>query len=316
MQYSLLSRFRGALLGSFVGEVLGCVGCQNPVLGGVAIAPLKPKDAQVSPTLSQWSQLATCGAESLIRCGRLDLEDWWQLFGKTQPSLLPQSAASSSEAALATLPIALFFHEDSVKLRQQLQQAAAIWQDQPEARDGVLAVAYAVALALTEKLDCATLIPRTLDYLGTSDTPLVQQLTQVQTLLEQQAGLNTTLTQLRRDAQSRGEPLGRPYTSIALAFYCFLTTPEEFRLCVSRAARIPYQPQTTAAITGALAGVYNSLIGIPVSWRLAANRINNGIRRRQLADHLLESWAGVYNVSESAQSQRLAVAAPHVIQPR
>jgi ADP-ribosylglycohydrolase len=246
----------------------------------------------------------------------VDLDDWWHLFGKTQSSLLLQSAATSSEAVLATLPIALFFHEDSIKLRQQLQQAAAIWQHQPETLDGVLAVAYAIALALTEKLDCTTLIPRILDYLGTSDTPVVHQLTQVHTLLQQGVGLNTTLTQLRREVQSRGEPLGRSDISIALAFYCFLTTPEEFRLCVSRAARIRHHPQITTAITGALAGVYNSLAGIPVSWRLAINRLNNGILMQEAADHLLESWAGVYNVSESAQSQRLAVAAPHVIQPR
>lgn len=295
---------------------MGCVGCQSPVLGGVALTPNQPGEAQLSPTLSPWSQLGTCGVQSLIRCGRVDLDDWWHLFGKTQSSRLLQSAASSSEAALVTLPIALFFHEDSIKLRQQLQQAAAIWQNQPEALDGVLAVAYAIALALTEKLNCTTLIPRILDYLGTSHTPVVHQLTQVHTLLQQGAGLNTTLTQLRREAKSRGEPLGRPDTSIALAFYCFLTTPEEFRLCVSRAARIRYHPQITTAITGALAGVYNSLTGIPVSWRLAAHRLNSGILRQEAADHLLESWAGVYNVSESAPSQRLAVAAPQVIQPR
>lgn len=295
---------------------MGCVGCKSPVLGGVAIAPNQPGESQLSPTLSPWSQLATCGVQSLIRCGRVDLDDWWHLFGKTQSSLLLQSAATSSEAVLATLPIALFFHEDSIKLRQQLQQAAAIWHHQPETLDGVLAVAYAIALALTEKLDCTTLIPRILDYLGTSDTPVVHQLTQVHTLLQQGVGLNTTLTQLRREVQSRGEPLGRSDISIALAFYCFLTTPEEFRLCVSRAARIRHHPQITTAITGALAGVYNSLAGIPVSWRLAINRLNNGILMQEAADHLLESWAGVYNVSESAQSQRLAVAAPHVIQPR
>ena len=295
---------------------MGCVGCQSPIWGGVALTPTQPGEAQLSPTLSPWSQLATCGVQSLIRCGRVDLEDWWHLFGKTQSSLLLQSAASSSEAVLATLPIALFYHEDTMKLRQQLQQAAAIWQNQPETLDGVLAVAYAIALALTENLDCATLIPRILDYLGTSHTPVVYQLTKVHTLLQQGAGLNTTLTQLRREAQNRGEPLAHPDTSIALAFYCFLTTPEEFRLCVSRAARIRYHPQITAAITGALGGVYNSVTGIPVNWRLATYRLSNGVRRQELTDHLLESWAGVYNVSESVPSQRLAVAAPHVIQPR
>lgn len=215
-----------------------------------------------------------------------------------------------------TLPIALFFHEDELKLRQQLLQVGEVCHNQPEALEGVLAIAYAIALALTEKLDCTTLIPQVLSYLGPSQTPLVQQLEQVQTLLERGAGLETTLSQLRRDTQRRGEPQGHSHTSIALAFYCFLTTPEDFRLCVSRAARTRYQPQITSALTGALAGVYNSLIGIPVSWRLTTNHLSSSIHRLQLADRLLDAWAGVYKISASGQIRQLTVAAPQVIQPR
>ena len=315
MRYSLLSRFRGALLGSFVGDVLVRAGCQNRVLGRVSLAPPQPEETPTNQTLSEWSQLATCGAESLIRCGRLNVEDWWLLFGKTPSSLLLKSVTSSSEAAVATLPIALFFHDDEVKLRQQLLACSQLWQHQPEVLDGVWVVAYAIALALTEKLDIASLIPRTLAYLGTSRSPLVQQLERVQTLLEEGAGLEKTLTQLRQDARSRGEPLVSSYTPIALAFYCFLSTPEDFRLCVNRAA-IAYQPQITAALTGALAGVYNSSIGIPVSWRLAASRMSSGRQRLQQAERLLETWAGVYDISALAQGQLLAVAAPRVIQPR
>ena len=114
----------------------------------------------------------------------------------------------------------------------------------------------------------------------------------------------------------RGEPLGRAHTCIALAFYCFLSTPENFRLAVSRATRTSYQPHLTTALTGALAGAYNSIIGIPVSWRLTANRISQGTQRLSLAKRLIEVWAGVYDVSVLTQDQPLAVAAPRVIQPR
>ncbi|HAA33420.1 MAG TPA: ADP-ribosylglycohydrolase family protein [Cyanobacteria bacterium UBA8553] len=317
MQYSLMNRFRGALLGSFVGEILGSVSCQGKVLGKATLTLPKGGDTQLNQMLSDWSQIATCGAESLIRHGRLDVEDWVLQVGRVHsPLLLLKTAASSHQAAIATLPMALFFHEDQVKLRQQLLQAAAVWQQDSEAFEGVLAVAYAIALALTEKLDVATLIPQTLAYLGTSQTPLVQQLEQVQTILQQGGALDTTLTQLRRDAQRRGNPSGCPNTSIALAFYCFLNTPEDFRLCVTRAALTRYQPQITTALTGALCGVYNSLTGIPVGWRLAATQTLAGVQRLQLADDLLAVWSGVYEVPATDQFPRLAVAAPHVIQPR
>lgn len=317
MRYSVLNRFRGVLLGSFLGEILGSGSTQGQVLGGAASIAPKQGDAHLSPTLSDWSQIAACGTESLIRRGQLDLDDWVLHSGITQSSLLLlKNTASSSEAAVATLPMALFFHDDQVKLRQHLLKAAAVWQQNSDASEGVLAIAFAIALALTEKLDSTTLIPRTLSYLGKAQTPLVQQLEQVQTLLEQGAGLDTTLTQLRRERSRRSDLLELSYTSIALAFYCFLHTPEDFRLSVTRATRTGYQPQITAALTGALSGVYNSIIGIPVGWRLATNRISTGDQRLQLADRLLAVWSGVYDVSATEQLQQAAVAAPRVIQPR
>ncbi|HEY9667573.1 MAG TPA: ADP-ribosylglycohydrolase family protein [Coleofasciculaceae cyanobacterium] len=315
MRYSLLSRFRGALLGSLIGDILGKAGCQGLPLSQGWLTALKAEDTQSSSRISEWSQLATDGAQSLIHCGRLDLDDWMLSSEGTLSEVVLKSAPSSSEAAVATLPIVLFFHEDEVKLRQQLLACSAIWQDNPDTTEGVLAVAYAIVLALTEKLNVDTLIPRTLAYLGTSQTPLVKQLEQIQRLLEQGAGLDKTLCQLRRDAQSRGEPLAGHHTSIALAFYCFLSTPEDFHLCIRRAT-CTYQPQTTATLTGALAGVYNSLIGIPVGWRLSANHLSSGLHRLQLADRLLEVWSGVYDLSASAKIKCLAVAAPRVIQPR
>jgi ADP-ribosylglycohydrolase len=312
MRYSLLNRFRGALLGSLVGEILGSSGGLGGVLGQAMLTLPKAGDAQPNRKLLDWCEIAAGGTESLIRCGRLDIEDWMLCSSMTQPSLLLlKAAASSSEAAVATLAIALFFHDDEVKLRQQLLACAAVWQQESEGSEGVLAFGYAIALALREKLEFATLIPRTLAYLGTSETPLVKQLEQVQTLLEQGAGLETTLTHLRRGFQQ-----SRAYTSIALAFYCFLNTPEDFRLCVTRAVRTSYQPQLTATLTGILAGVYNSIIGIPIGWRLVTKRINPGVQRLQLADGLFAVWSGVYDVSAVEHCQQIAVAAPRVIQPR
>lgn len=322
MRYSLLSRFRGALLGSLLGEMLGNDSCRKSADEGFWLTSPTRGENQIAQTKaisflpSDWSQIATCGTESLIDCGGLDLEDWVRHTSQKQASFaLLKATASSNEAAVATLPIALFFHEDQIKLRQQLLKAG-IWQRESQDCEGILAVGYAIALALTEKLDCTTLIPQTLAYLGTTQSPLVQQLQQVQTLIKQGAGLDTTITQLRREAQCRRESAPCPHTSIALAFYCFLSTPEDFRLCVSRAVRISRYHQITATLTGAIAGAYNSTIGIPVGWRLALNRSSSGIERLQLADRLLAVWSGVYDSSSPESCQWVAVAAPRVIQPR
>lgn len=316
MRYSLLNRFRGTLLGSFVAEVLAMGGSNRRVLGETTLTLHQLGESQFSSTVSPWSQIATCGTESLIRYGKLELEDWVRHGGMTQPSLVAlKKTASSSETAVATLPIALFFHENEVKLRHQMLKAASVWQQDGEASEGILAVAFAIATSLTEKFDSSTLIPRTLSYLGSSQMPLAQQLERVQGLLEQRAGLETVLTELRLDSQRRGDCLAHSDTCIALAFYCFLSTPEDFRLCVMRAIRSGVQPQITAALTGALSGAYNSITGMPVGWRLSVNRTHLG-GHKQLADRLLAVWSGAYDSSSVERFQFSAVAAPQVIQPR
>lgn len=313
MRYSLLSRFRGALLGSLVGEILGNSKGIFPNRLLLRYPQDQDNKSVVAPsTIAQlnWSQIATCGIESLIHCGRLDLEDWQLHASKVQSLALLKNTASSSEAALATLPIALFFHDEQSKLRQQLQQATAHWH-QTEEDQGVLAVGYAIALALTEKLN-HTLIDQILNFLGNPQTLLGQQLQQVQDLIDKAAPLTIAVSQLQKEAQLQGAK-ACPDTAIALAFYCFLSTPEDFRLSLSRASRISHQPQLISALTGAIAGAYNSNIGIPVGWRLGANQLNITTQRLQLAERMFAVWSGVYGAWVVEPFPWAAIAAPKVI---
>lgn len=313
MRYSLLSRFRGGLRGSLVGEYLGSMSHGSATDASMLRLPQVEKGKPVQK-LSAWNQIAICASKSLIRCGRLDLDDWLLECSKQQQSLLLlKTTATSNEAALAILPIALFFHEDQIKLRQQLLKAATVWLGKSEEVESVLAFSYAITQAVTEKLEKETLIPQTLAYLGTVQTPLGQQLEQVQILLKDRVGLEQALRQLRYSFPSSAKALGNPDTSLALAFYCFLSTPEDFRLCMSRAIRTGCQPQMTASLTGALAGTYNSTIGIPVNWHLPATSISSERVIVQLADSLLSVWSGVYQLSGEAPCQHSIVAAPHVI---
>ncbi|MFP4103093.1 ADP-ribosylglycohydrolase family protein [Coleofasciculus sp.] len=325
MQHSLLCRFQGALVGSLIGELVSHQLDQelgDPVgRKSFQFTKRQPQPSQshlCMPQLSAWSQIATCGIESLIDTGRLDIDDWIIRCSQTQPSLLElKGKAKSSEAAVATLPMALFFHENQEWLQQHLVQAAAIWQLETNASTGVLAIATAMALTLTETVNRATLIPQILIALGTEQTILAHQLQQVQTLIEVGADLETTTTKVRRPSANLGNRGDVSDIAIALAFYCFLYTPEDFRLCVIRAVRSGYQNPMTAALTGALAGVYNGIKGIPVSWRVAALKIPVFKKRQKLTDQLLAVWLGVYDQNQiNGRYKQAAVAAPDVIQRR
>ncbi len=297
MRYSLLSRFQGGLLGSILGELWS--------------SNFLRQDWRSLPNqkLSPWSEIGICTAESLIRSGKLDPSDWQHIPHCQEVFLDLKNTASSSEAALAILPIALFFHESPSLLREKLEQAAAIWQHSREGSENILVWGYAIALALKEKLDPSQFIAQILDHLGIVETSIGQQLVKVQTFLARGTGLEQVVAQLSR----QGKP---SQTAIALALYCFGYTPEDFRLCVTRAARTGYQPRRTAALTGALAGVYNSFSGIPACWRLASQRHQIGKETYQRAKRLFAVWSGVYEPDSIDLPQSAAVASPLIIQPR
>ncbi|MBD2412527.1 hypothetical protein FACHB389_00735 [Nostoc calcicola FACHB-389] len=279
MRYSLISRFRGTLLGAFLGGNLASD-------SGI--------QAQNYP---DFGRMPILGSESLISLGRLDLDDWIARQQQASLDLTP------TDIIIATLPVALFFHENPIKLRQNLLHVLKIWDDDPVVRDGTLAVGYAIALALNEKLDPLTLIPQIISFLQETPTSIPKKLLRIQNLLEQGAGLE------RVQAEFAGKE--KLSDSIAIAFYCFLSTLEDFRLAVLRATHngdsklqdsTHLMGHSTGAITAALSGAYNTTAGIPLNWRVMLlqrnsppSELTSFDQMLELADALVAVWSGLYN---------------------
>ncbi|MEH2160329.1 MAG: ADP-ribosylglycohydrolase family protein [Nostoc sp.] len=314
MRHSPISRFRGTFVGAFLG------------------GSLAPGSKMQSQSYLDLGRMAILGTESLISLGRLDLDDW--IACQQQESLhLAVADDISIKIIIATLPVALFFHENPIKLRQNLLRVLKIWEDDPVVRDGTLAVAYAISLALTEKLNPLTLIPQTIAFLGETPTSIPKKLLTVQNLLEQGAGLSRVQAELAKE-----EKLSN---TIAMAFYCFLSTLEDFRLAVLQATHngnlkvqdaTPLSLQATGIITGALSGVYNGIGGIPVNWQVLLLQRNSpawGLtsfsQMLKLIDAFVAVWSGMYDVGlnlrelteEGCEVALLSVyAAPRVIRSR
>ncbi|MGE5659616.1 MAG: ADP-ribosylglycohydrolase family protein [Actinomycetota bacterium] len=304
-------------------------------------------------------QLAFICAKSLIEHQGVELQDWrkvrevWEQneAGESDAKQLGVSSPYPFHPAtpiLAALPVALFFHEDPVKLRQKLQQLADIWQNSNELSDGFFAVGYAIAQALQHKLNPVALIPQIITYLE-EDTALVALLVQVQIMLEQAASLEVAVTQLYKQAIAAAEKqnlisashsIRSPATQlnqrvasslpIALAFYSFLKTPEDLRLAVVRAARSGIEPRLTCALTGTLSGAYNSTAALPAGWRrlLAGKGKSPSAQEEPILSHqlteaqiktltanLLAVWSGVCNGHQVEFPLDLIVSAPRVIRP-
>ena len=295
MRYSLVSRFRGTLLGALLGQSLA-------------------KDyEQKSQDCSEMVKLAILGTESLISLGKLDLDDWLKRQQQKSTDFLTNNQVSP-QVILATIPVALFFHENKIKLRKNLLSVLQIWEHDPVVRDGTLAVGYAIAQSLTEKLQPQTLIPQTIAFLGDTSTSLPQNILKVNTLLEQRVGLQKVHSEFGKQEQWTN--------TVAIAFYCFLSTLEDFSVSVLRAtdngniarqeAKASDYLQTIGAITGALSGAYNSTVGIPVKWQmmrsqvyLAAWELTSFDQMLELADALVAVWSGVYTVAQHPRESQL-----------
>jgi len=297
MRYTIESRFQGAFLGAAVGEMLSnfYTGRSWHQFVGLHWWDLPPiEGGQLDQLLPGWGSQAVDGCKSLIARGRVE-----------------GNRVLDNEATAITLPVALFFHEDAAKLRQRIDRLAASNQ---ETRDGSLAIGYCLLQIAQEKLDPSRIVPQIIAYLQ-SGLDIASELAQVQTLLEMGATLETASSRISN--------------SIALALYCFASTPEDFRLSIMRALRIArVQPQLVAALTGAMSGAYNSLAGIPVSWRLAMTRplvaekfllpcwgVTSAAEIVQLATNLFAAWSGAYRPTHpnSKSPQLYAVAAPQVM---
>ncbi|MBE8969472.1 ADP-ribosylglycohydrolase family protein [Nostocales cyanobacterium LEGE 12452] len=314
MRYSPISRFKGTLLGALLGGSLASGG-----------------KVQFESYLDL-GRMAVLGIQSLIVLGRLDLDDW--IERQQEESLhLVATDDISIKRIIATLPVALFFHENPIKLRQNLLRVLKIWEDDPVVRDGTLAVGYAIALALNEKLDPLTLIPQTISFIGETPTLIPKKLLRVQSLLEQGAGLSTTQAEFAKEEKVSN--------SIAMAFYCFLSTLEDFRLTLLQATHnhnsqlqgaTLLNSQATGAIAGALSGAYNGTGGIPVNWQVLLLQRNSPVwgltsfsQVLELTDAFVGVWSGVYNLTlnpkelteEGCEVALLSVyAAPRVIRSR
>lgn len=298
MRYSLLHRVRGTFLGAFLGERLSHSGGFN--LGEIAVL----------------------GTESLISLGELDIDDW--LKRQQQAGIkLETNINSWGQIILATLPVAIFFHDDIEKMRVNILEVQRICNcpDEVIVRDASLIIGYAIAQSLTEKLNPSTLISETINFLGQTSTYLPEQLIKVNDLLKTAASLDIAVREL-----SSSEKLT---SNIGLAVYCFLSTLEDFSSTVLRASRNHGgdNQNFTSAIAGALSGAYNSTMGIPVNWQISASVSNSGAwglesftQMLRLADKMIGVWAGVYDWSddfgEFLETRYTIFAAPHIIRRR
>ena len=302
MRYSLTNRIRGTFIGGMIGQTLGSVGLAE----------------------SFYCSLAVEGMQSLIAQGGFDLEYWDRL----------EFSLSNKEIAAdlmllnfiwATLPIALFFHENHSVLRKNLLLTIKN-HNHPLLRDGILTVSYLIAQSLNDKTNIDTLVSEINSFIGETKTGIPKLLQQVNNIIIKNGGYSELQNCLDKENNTSN--------IIAVVFYCFVTTKEDFRLTCLRAVEKQQHSRVCGAIAGIISGAYNSMTGIPVTWHLGLDEaklaqwgLTSFSQVVKLADAFVAVWSGAYDVlpqflefEEVDKSNFIppleAIAAPYIIRLR
>ncbi|HUG32358.1 MAG TPA: ADP-ribosylglycohydrolase family protein [Acidimicrobiia bacterium] len=283
-EVELQDRFRGALVGTAVGDALGA-----PVEGH----PHVPRDYVESivdnpPNLSYTDDTAmTLGlAESLVACGRFDgahmaeiladryRKEPWRGYGAGPPQVfadfargIPWDQAAKrmfggegsfgNGAGMRVAPAALYAFPNQHEVAEIARQTALITHAHPEGVDGAVMQAVAITVVLGPWSNSPTEITSVL--LSHVQTPVFR----------------SKLTFIDRHIRERpldeiAEVLGTgiaAHASVPTALACFLTHSDSFPEAIKAAISLGGDTDTIAAMTGALAGANHGYSAIPQPWR-------------------------------------------------
>ena len=272
----LVDKFPGGILGSVLGDILAN-NFQTQIHSNSLSDSIK---------LSSWTQMSL-ESLNLLSKDNLGKIDWFAAYSSFLPAKF-NGEIGCSELAVASLPIVLFFHDQPNVLREYLSEIATLSQE-PNCFAKLWIWSYGISLVLQGNIEIKELISMLLSLKEAEKTSLGKQLETIQKLLCEQASLKQVEGKLGAKEEFNS-------LAMAQALYCFLSTPEQFYLSVSRSMQMKSQPQLTATLTGAIAGIYNSWFGIPIDWRLnpQLSKVNAEYQVSKQVEQVVNNWLGVY----------------------
>lgn len=282
----LESRYRGCLLGLACGDAVGTTvefsprGSFEPLADMVGGGPFRL-------ALGQWTDdtsMAICLAQSLLHRGGFDAEDqmrryvnWWR-WGYPSPtgncfdigitvrdalsrfmangepmagSTDPQTAGNGSLMRLA--PVVLRYFPDRQAVVRQARLSSQTTHGAPEA------------------IECCSLLAEVIANALVADTQRGEA-ARADVLAVAQGGWTCPSVRSIAEGAYRGKPRdairgsGYCVASLEAALWCFASTGS-FADAVLAAANLGDDADTTAAITGQVAGAFYGIEGIPAHWR-------------------------------------------------
>ena len=286
---SLLSRFQGSLLGrSWFLTQRATVSVPNPQQLALDLPPLE-RPLLNRPPLDRADLYRR--VEQAVLQSQGDVQGIVQNLAQDVPTMMRTSpGASLDDRLLALVPLILYGHETPKRLRSQLQVLSQAWPDPWER------VLQGWATIISQLLSISVAV--SLEQVGTWAEAIGHP--------EIREGLNRgqSLTQLRAQVNAQ------PCPALAIALYCFGTTPDASALTLARAQQ--HSP-AAGALALTLSGAYRGWVGLPQ--RISRPDDPAVLTGLTLAQQLWQHWLGVY-LPPAHASPLEGFGAAQTLQPR
>lgn len=320
MQERLQDRFQGALVGTFCGDALGMPFEGWPLemiereMGEVTV--MYPARLGAG-TYTDDTQMMIAVGESLIEKKGFDGEDMaqklaqaydpergygrgaervikrikegipWHQAGK---GLFPGGSYGNG-AAMRIAPVGLLYWDQPAELKRTAKNASSITHTHPLGIEGAVIQGYGVSLALAMGVKGAfrstVFLEEITRFQNKKMKEMVRKILLVEDLMENLRADNP----LSKEEVVRDLGHGiQAHESVPTALYAFLSHPHSFQEAVSYAVGLGGDTDTIGAMTGAMAGAFHGLSGIPSEW---VSALEGGEKGREyvirMADRLLQT---------------------------
>lgn len=287
----LKGKFKGALVGTQVGDALGMpVEGQPPELIEISYGQVtEMMEARLGAgTYTDDTEMMIAIAESLCQVKGIEGKEMANSFlenfnpargygrGTMEVLSLIRSGVSWEEAAgkvfkggsygngsaMRIAPVGCLFHNDWEKLKEGAFLSSRITHSHPLALEGAclqaLAVGKAIQMDPDDRLDPIIFLEDLRNLLNPKEKIYLKKIDEIKEVLARPRDPGRVARKLGNDV--------RVFNSVPAALYSFLAFHESFEESLIQAVSLGGDTDTIGAMTGAISGAYHGIKGIPHYW--------------------------------------------------
>lgn len=319
-QEILQDKFRGAILGCFLGDAFGS-GFEG-MDPDRAMFHMSILSKQFTRKYTDDTDMTLALAESIIQCGKIDPKDIARQFSlycdltrgyaigaiKAVQGLRAglkwygvarivfENGSFGNGAAMRVSPIGLFYHHDLDGLKESAMKQASITHVHPLGQWGAVMQAASVGLAVAqntrESLKKEHMVIGLRGILWSGPIEYIKALNKIEEMLSKGKKLHA-----REVVESLGNGV-EAHFSVPSACYIAITYSPDFCDAIRAAISLGGDTDTIAGMVGAIVGAHVGEKGLPVEWLEQLEESPRGRSfAKSLADRLFETWCKIHRSS-------------------